>query len=169
MPCTPHGKGITVGRVQNAVDILLGGDGIAGMKVLRDPHSLIGSDLIGEMDVQGAWNTIHGDGSLHVILSAESDCSAKHEGVDTAIGTGAARNVAGAAKKGGSAFSERLLNGIAVFLGLIAAEGSVGGASAIVTDVQQYLAGLAIHNRPPLHRFLLIQYITNSEKSQGRP
>jgi hypothetical protein len=41
------------------------------------------------------------------------------------------------AKDGGDTFGQSLLDRIAVFLSLIAAEGSVGGASTVVADIEQ--------------------------------
>ena len=136
-----------------AVDILLGGHRIAGMEVCGYPQSLIGGDLIGKMDIQGTREAIHGNGGLHVVLPAESDCSAEHEGMHPAIGTGTPRHVTGLAEESGDSLGKGLLDGVAVLLGLVTAEGTVGRASAVVADVEKYFAGLGFHGRPPFDLF----------------
>ena len=122
VPGTVMLEGIAILGIQNAVDIFLGGHRIAGVEVCGHPEGLIGRHGIGQVDIEGAGELVQRDGSLHGVLPLGGDRGTEHIGVYPAVGTGAARDVTGIAEQSLGALVQGLLDGIAVLLGLVAAE-----------------------------------------------
>ena len=106
------------------------------MEVGGDPQGLIDGDGVGEVDIEGAGNTVDGDGGMEGVGILFGNRGAEHIGVDAAIGTGTARDITGVAEELFGAFVEGLLDGATVFLGLVAAE-----AGAVVADIEEELLG----------------------------